>query len=205
MLILKKVLSFILAILIIAVIVSVVIVSYMIYRKNNTVGTTAINTETTLLTTTTILTTTENTTEATTKEYSFNDTAVVSKSQITLNDVAYQNTVYSDDGYFYYTAKDGCQYVLAYVTIKNIGNNAISFRWIQDDFYCNLITSDGLEYSPTTFFPYCNDSLENLSLNPLESKSGFIGFSVPNEIINSDRTMYLQCDSYPDKVKFKLN
>ena len=102
------------------------------------------------------------------------------------------------------TANDNCQYVLAYITIKNIGKEITSFRWIDNDFYCQLHTSDGLEYSPTSFFPYINDSLENMSLNPLEEKSGFVGFSVPNEVINSNRELYLVCDGYPDKIRFKV-
>lgn len=147
----------------------------------------------------------ETTTETTTLDYlSMGDSGTVSKSQITFDNVVYDTVLYTDDGYHTISAKDNCQYVLTYITIKNIGNEGISFRWINNDFYCSLLTSDGLEYSPSTFFPYINDSLENMSLNPLEEKSGFVGFSVPDEVINSDRDLYLVCSGYPDEVKFRI-
>ena len=155
---------------------------------------------------TTIQTTTvETTTETTTLPYlEIGNTGVVSKSQITLNNVGYDTVLYDDSGYYRMTAKDNCQYVLTYITIKNVGNEGISFRWIDNDFYCQLHTSDGLEYSPTTFFPWLDDSLENMSLNPLEEKSGFVAFSVPDEVINSDRDLFLVCSGYPDEIKFKV-
>lgn len=154
---------------------------------------------------TTAITTQETTTETTTLAYlSIGNTGVVSKSQITLNNVGYDTVLYDDSGYYRMTAKDNCQYVLTYITIKNVGNEGISFRWINNDFYCKLKTSDGLEYSPTSFFPYINDSLENMSLNPLEEKSGFVAFSVPDEVINSDRNLFLVCSGYPDEIKFKV-
>lgn len=156
--------------------------------------------------------TTEETTETTTEMFtetttvSFldkGDSGIINNSQITLNDIGYNTTLYDDSGYYRMTTKDNCQYVLVYVTIKNIGKAITSFRWIDNDFYCKLYTSDGLEYSPTSFFPYIDDSLENMSLNPLEEKSGFIGFSVPNEVINSSRELYFVCDGY-GQIKFKV-
>lgn len=154
---------------------------------------------------TTVITTKETTTETTTLPYlEIGNTGVVSKSQITLDSVGYDTVLYTDDGYHSISAKDNCQYVLTYITIKNVGNEIISFRWIDNDFYCQLHTSDGLEYSPTTFFPWLDDSLENMSLNPLEEKSGFVGFSVPNEVLNSERSLYLVCSGYPDEIKFKI-
>lgn len=197
---------------VIVIIIAMIVINESNRRRdsvevNNEITTVSTETTTIITTeaTTRIVTTRETTTETTTLPYlEIGNTGVVSKSQITLNNVGYDTVLYTDDGYHTISAKDNCKYVLTYITIKNIGNESISFRWINNDFYCNLETSDGLEYSPTTFFPWLDDSLENMSLNPLEEKSGFVGFSVPDEVINSGRNLFLVCKSYPDEVKFKL-
>lgn len=193
----------------------IVIVASMIIinesnRKRDSVAvgneiTTVLIEATTTEATTRVTTTIETTTETTTLPYlEIGNTGVVSKSQITLNDVGYDTVLFDDSGYYKVTAKENCQYVLTYITIKNIGSEGISFRWIDNDFYCSLETSDGLEYTPTSFFPWIDNSLENLGLNPLEEKSGFVGFSVPDEVLNSGRNLYLVCSGYPDELKFKL-
>ncbi len=198
---------------VIAVIIAMILINESNRKRdainaNGEISTVAIEDTTQEVTTqetTKTTTTRETTTETTTLAYlNIGNTGVVSKSQITLNDVGYDTVLYDDSGYYRMTAKDNCQYVLTYITIKNIGKDTVSFRWMNNDFYCRLHTSDGLEYSPTSFFPYINDSLENMSLNPLEEKSGFVGFSVPDEVINSDRDLYLVCSGYPDEVKFKI-
>ena len=156
-------------------------------------------------TTTTEATTTETTTETTTMAFlSAGDSGIVSKSQVVLNRIECAKELHDDSGYYKITADDNCKYILVYITIKNIGKEATSFRWINNDFYCQLNTSDGLEYSPSSFFPYVGDSLENMSLNPLEERKGFVGFSVPDEVINSGRELYFVCDGYPDEVRFKI-
>ena len=132
------------------------------------------------------------------------DSGIVSKSQVVLNRIECAKELHDDSGYYKITADDNCKYILVYITIKNIGKEATSFRWINNDFYCQLNTSDGLEYSPSSFFPYVGDSLENMSLNPLEERKGFVGFSVPDEVINSGRELYFVCDGYPDEVRFKI-
>lgn len=194
--------SFFIGVLIVAI---MLLIAYFINSYDYKTGgfETTETTETTEETTYQI--TEETTTETTTIAcLNIGDSGIISNSQITLNDIGYNTILYDDSGYYRMTAKDNCQYVLVYVTIKNIGKAITSFRWIDNDFYCKLYTSDGLEYSPTSFFPYINDSLENMSLNPLEEKSGFVGFSVPNEVINSNRELYLVCDGYPDEIKFKV-
>lgn len=197
---------------VIAIIVAMIAINESNRKRNSvevdneiTTASTEATTITTTEATTRITTTRETTTETTTLPYlEIGNTGVVSKSQITLNDVGYDTVLYDDSGYYKVTAKDNCQYVLTYITIKNIGSDGISFRWINNDFYCSLETSDGLEYTPTSFFPWIDESLENLGLNPLEEKSGFVGFSVPNEVLNSGRGLYLVCSGYPDEIKFKI-
>lgn len=83
-----------------------------------------------------------------------------------------------------FTPNEGSYYCLTYINVKNIGDSIDSFF----DLYpypnsptISLVYGNKYRYSPTTLIGYESD-LHNKGLNPLESVTGTIAFSVPDEM-----------------------
>ncbi len=91
-----------------------------------------------------------------------------------------------------YSAKDGDQYCIINLSVKNIGKEMDTFlpyvTW-NDDVKVKIRWKD-YEYTRSELF-WADDHISSETINPLVTVTGNIAFELPNEIINSDTSPVL--------------
>jgi len=98
----------------------------------------------------------------------------------------------SSSAYYSFEAKEGSSYVVMHITVKNNGITADSFYpsfSLGDDIKGKIVYQDTYEYSSTQLLAH-SDDLHDAYLNPLESKTGIIAFSVIDEAANSNELKF---------------
>lgn len=111
--------------------------------------------------------------------------------EITANSYEVTKSI-SSSAYTSFKADEGSSYVVVNVTVKNTGTSAASFLpsfTMGDDVMAKIIYQDKYEYSSSQLLAY-SDDLHSAHLNPLESKTGIIAFSVVDEAANSDELLF---------------
>ena len=147
----------------------------------------------------------DETAEVTQTLLSFGEMITVSDWEITVNSYEVTQSIQNSE-YTSFKADEGSQYVLVNLTIKNIGTKANRFlEYLSLDFdniVCKIFYQDKYEYTATELLAYDKD-LHNSQLNPLETATGIIAYSVVNEAAqSSELTFHIKSGS--DEYVYKL-
>ncbi|MCD7804635.1 MAG: DUF4352 domain-containing protein [Oscillospiraceae bacterium] len=126
------------------------------------------------------------------------ETKTVGDWKVTITDVEVLDKL--NIGILSYTPDEGCKYVKISLTIKN---NSESLEYFQGYSTNSKIVYDGkYEYSAT--ITGMSDDLTYESLNPLVTVSGYLLFSVPEEVIESEDSLYYVVTSGSHSAEFLL-
>lgn len=113
--------------------------------------------------------------------YKVGDTIKTENWEITVNSVKALTEVKSD--YVAFKPDEGNKYIIADVSVKNIGKEADTFLpsfGLTSDIHAKLRYED-YEFSGTTLVGHSED-MHNSRINPLSTKSGIMAFSISSEI-----------------------
>lgn len=114
------------------------------------------------------------------------DQCVLGDFEVILNSYEITDRI-SDNDYMGFTPDEGSQYVAVNLTVKNTGTKASNFMEsfsIGDSITAKIMYQGKYEYSASNLMGF-SDDLHNAFLNPLESKTGIIAFSVIDEAAQS--------------------
>ena len=113
-----------------------------------------------------------------------------------------------DEGMFRYTAKDGCQYVRAEITVKNIGSKEETFLPLVYRIGEDPVVKIEDEAGKNSFdcVHAINDSrcLNSTQLQAGESKQGELIFEVPDRILGKKKPLYVAVSLGNQRVKYQL-
>ena len=128
------------------------------------------------------------------------ETAIIGNWEITVDSFEVKDTI-DMSAYTYYTPDEGNKYVVANMTIKNIGTEidvfCPSFSISNKDVRVKIVYQNTYEYSASSLLG-CDKELHDDSMNPLTKGSGFIAFSVVEEAITANELkLIFTCD---DKI-----
>lgn len=108
--------------------------------------------------------------------------------------------------HFAFTADEGNQYFIIYLTITNNGKQASSFLpqfQLYNDISVKLLYLNEYEYSPSNLVGH-DDDIHDTVLNPLASRSGLIAFQLPDSVISSDDELILEFSAGKHELLFKV-
>ncbi len=114
-----------------------------------------------------------------------------------------------DEGMFRYTADDGCQYVRAEFSVKNLGSEENTFLpmiyQVAEDPVVKI--ADAERETVFECVDALNDSrcLNSTSLEPGESKDGELIFQVSDEALAKDDPLYVVVSMGRQEAAYRLN
>lgn len=126
-------------------------------------------------------------------DYQVGDKVALNDWHITVDKFKFAKSIKNGE-YFKFKPDDGCQYAVCYLTIKNMGTEADTFLNYYTVFENNsikLLYDETYYYSPTELLGHADD-LHFKTCNPLVEVSGIIAFSVPDEVVESDKPLVLK-------------
>lgn len=112
--------------------------------------------------------------------------------EITVNSFEITKNIFSS-AYSSFNADEGSSYVVVNATIKNTGTQADNFLQsfsISKDVKAKILYQEKYEYSASDLMGH-SDDLHNTYLNPLESKTGIIAFSVVDEAAQQGKLSFV--------------
>jgi len=122
--------------------------------------------------------------------YTAGETITLNNLEITVNDISVKDKI--SERYWSYSPKDGCKYLVADITIKNIGESPEEFLPISGGrLKVKVVYQERYDYVSTNLITH-DDDLHMTYLNPLTSKAGIIVFEIPDEVIDSPEEIALQ-------------
>lgn len=120
------------------------------------------------------------------------DIITIDDWEITLNSFYVTDSIKNSE-YTSYEADEGSKYVVVDLTVKNLGTKANTFveyiSLTNEKVTCKIIYQNKYEYSSTNLLAYDND-LHHTTLNPLESYTGILAYSVVDEAAQSNELSF---------------
>ena len=136
---------------------------------------------------------------------SVGETGVLLDYEISLDSWEVTDAVSAAYGSF--TPDEGSHYVVVYLTIKNTGKDSSvlipTYGYGNDYARAKILYQAEYEYSSTNLLGH-SDELHDVMCNPLESKSGLLAFSLPNEAADSGELTFT-LTAGRDTLTYKLN
>lgn len=138
--------------------------------------------------------------------YEVGETVTLNDFEITVDSWEATKKI-SSNAYVSFNADEGSTFIVVSLTIKNVGTSAniliSTYPINRNDAKAKIYYQDEYEYTGTNLLGYDGD-LHDKQQNPLESKTGVLVFSLPDEAAESeDLTFVLSADK--TSYTFKLN
>ena len=128
------------------------------------------------------------------KTQNIGETFVLGDWEITLNSFDYVSRI-SNDGFGYYPADDGSQYLRLNFIITNNGTDSKQFdEWLgNSEIDTTLIYDEEYSYQSASFLSL-SGYLKDTYFKPLADTESFLAFEIPDKIVESDKSLEVKFD-----------
>ena len=132
--------------------------------------------------------------------YTLGDWEVAATSSAIVSEIAMS-------AYTKYTPEDGSKFLKVDISVTNKSKEMETFLpliGVGKHVSAIIISDEGYQFSPTSILLGVDDNLYQTSLNPLESKSGFVAFSIPDVLLDTDEGLTFILEEGKEQLKFKI-